>query len=289
MMKIGIQLNDYGKGYARFGLERFQAAARQGFEAVDYEMAPTDIALYSLDDAQLQEKMRADREAAARAQVVISQVHGPWRWPPQDLTDEDRRERMEKMKKSILATRYLGCRHWVVHPIMPYGTDDLTTGHAEDTWRLNVEFMSELLAYAKAQDVIICLENMPMRAFSMATPAQILAFVRAMNDDHFKICLDTGHVAVFPGLSLGDAVRELGNEIRVMHVHDNPGTHDAHMWPGKGVIDWQDFANALKETGYDGVFSLETVPSAELDDAAFEAECVELHHIAQDILKSADL
>lgn len=288
-MKTGIQLNDYGKGYARFGLERFQAAARQGFEAVDYEMAPTEIALYALDDIQLQERMRADKEAAAKAHVIISQVHGPWRWPPQDQTDEDRRERMEKMKKSILATRYLGCRHWVVHPIMPYGTDDLKSGHAEDTWRLNVEFMTELLAYAKAQDVIICLENMPMRDFSLATPAQILTFVRAMNDDHFKICLDTGHVAVFPGLSVGDAVRELGSEIRVMHVHDNMGNSDAHMVPGTGVIDWQDFARALHEIGYDGVFSLETAPSAELDDEAFEKECVKLHDIAVGILKSAEL
>lgn len=288
-MKIGIQLNDYGKGYARFGQDRFQAAARHGFAAVDYEMASTDIPLYSFSDSQLREKMIEERQAAERAQVAISQVHGPWRWPPQDSTVEERRERLEKMKKSILATRYLGCSYWVVHPIMPYGIDDLCSGHAEDTWKLNVEFMTELLAYARKQDVTICLENMPMRNFSLATPSQVLKFVQAMNDDHFQICLDTGHVAIFPDLSLSHAVRELGKAIRVIHVHDNMGDGDQHLWPTRGKIDWPGFAAALKDVGYDGVFSIETCPSETLDTPSYEAECVQLHDIAQRILDQVGL
>ncbi len=288
-MKIGIQINDYGKGYARFGQDRFQAAARHGFAAVDYEMASTDISLYSLSDSQLREKMLEDRQAAERAQVAISQVHGPWRWPPQDSTVEERRERLDKMKKSILATHYLGCPYWVVHPIMPYDTDDLCSGHAEDTWKLNVEFMTELLAYAREQDVTICLENMPMRNFSLATPSRVLEFVQAMNDDHFQICLDTGHVAIFPDLSLSQAVRELGKAIRVIHVHDNMGDGDQHLWPTRGKIDWPGFAAALKDVGYDGVFSLETCPSETLDMPSYEAECVQLHDIAQRILDQVGL
>ncbi len=58
---------------------------------------------------------------------------------------------------------------------------------------------------------MICFENMLMREISLATPADILKFVKAINDDNFKICLDIGHVAVFNDLVPGDEVRRLGN------------------------------------------------------------------------------
>lgn len=191
------------------------------------------------------------------------------------------------MKRSILITNMLGCKYWVVHPIMPCGTNDLNTGDSQKTWNLNKEFMSELLDFAKSCDVTICLENMPMRNFPLANPTQILKFVKSINDDHFKICLDTGHAAVFPGSSVGDAVRELGEEIKVLHVHDNMGDRDSHLYPTKGIIDWVDFINALKVINFNGVFSLETEPSTELDDKDYESANIELYSIAKKLVQKA--
>lgn len=284
-MKIGIPFNPYGTAHARYGEQCFVKLAQQGFSAVDYGMTSTETELYTMSLSDLEQKMLADKAAAAEAGIEISQVHGPWRYPPQDSTAELRQERMEKMKKSIWATRVLGCKYWVVHPIMPYGTADLDTGDAQKTWDLNIEFMSELLAYAKSQDVTICLENMPMRRFSIATPSQILKFVKTMNDEHFKICLDTGHVAVFANLSAGDAVRELGKEIKIFHIHDNMGNSDAHMWPTKGITNWEDFVKALKEIDFPGVFSLETKFPPMQEDEAFEADCLELIRIVKNLVK----
>ena len=56
---------------------------------------------------------------------------------------------------------------------------------------------------------------------------------------------------------MGDVVRELGKEIRVLHVHDNRNQIDLHLPPFYGRIDWYDFANALREIQYTGVFSFE--------------------------------
>jgi len=284
-MKIGIPFDPYGTAHARYGEQRFVKLAQQGFSAVDYGMTKTETELYTMSLSDLEQKMLTEKAAAAEAGIEISQVHGPWRYPPQDSTAELRQERMEKMKKSIWATRVLGCKYWVVHPIMPYGTADLDTGDAQKTWDLNVEFMSELLAYAKTQDVTICLENMPMRRFSMATPSQILKFVKTMNDEHFKICLDTGHVAIFADLSAGDAVRELGKEIRIFHIHDNMGDSDAHMWPTKGITDWENFVKALKEIDFQGVFSLETKFQPNQEDTDFEADCLELIRIVKNLVE----
>lgn len=44
-------------------------------------------------------------------------------------------------------------------------------------------------------------ENMPFKNFSLSKPCDILRFVKAIDDENFKICLDTGHVAVFEGMS----------------------------------------------------------------------------------------
>ena len=94
-------------------------------------------------------------------------------------------------------------------------------------------------------------------------------------------------MSVFPKLSLGDEVRRLGNYVKVLHIHDNLGDKDAHLFPTFGSLDWQDFANSLSETGFLGVFSLETSPSGELCNEDFERECVRLCEISRKIADAA--
>lgn len=276
---IGISFSPYGHTYGRYGAEKFANLKEQGYDAADYNLANTDTAVYGMDERQLKAAMEAERDAAGRAGVTISQIHGPWRWPPRDGTAEERAERMEKMKKAVDIAALLGCRHVVVHPIMPYGEEDLQAGKARETWEENVTFFTALAEYAATCDVTVCVENMPMRRFSLATPQRLLDFVQAVGHDHLKICLDTGHVAVFPDLRVGEEVRRLGDCVRVLHIHDNDGESDAHAYPSEGVIDWADFFAALGEIGYDGVLSLETAPSGGYDDERFAQESRRLNQL----------
>lgn len=286
-MKLGIAFNMYENAYSRYGSEKFQKLAEHGFSAADYGMVNTETSdIFSMSPTELEKKMLSEKALAKQAGIEISQVHGPWRFPPQDTTDEQRRERMDKMKTSIIATQLLGCKNWVVHPIMPFGIEDLKSGNAQKTWELNIEFMSELLDFAKKHDVTVCLENMPFTQFSIATPERILKFVNKMNDESFKICLDTGHVAVFPDLKSDECIKTLGNQIRVLHVHDNMGDNDSHLYPTNGIINWQNTVNALREINFDGSFSLETLPSDKLSDDEFNAECIKLNQTAKNILNS---
>lgn len=286
-MKTGIAANMLKTGYDRWGENRYEKLKEHGFSCIDYGMADTDAPIYSLDDNQFEEFLKKEKELADRAGIEVSQVHGPWRYPPRDLSEEDRAERLEKMKKSIKAASLLGCKFWVVHPIMPYTTADLKQNKAQETWEMNLQFMKELLKTAKEYDVVICLENMPMLNFSISTPTQIVKFVNEINDDNFKVCLDTGHVAVFEGLSPAAAVREIGDKLRVLHVHDNHGTDDDHLAPYSGIIDWEAFSKALKEVGFEGVISLETLPDGSLDDAEYEKACIKLGDIAMKLAKDA--
>ena len=49
----------------------------------------------------------------------------------------------------------------------------------------------------------------------------------------------------------------LGDRIVSMHVHDNHGTKDEHLWPGDGTIDWPGVREALAR--------LKTPPAAVLE------------------------
>ena len=281
-MRIGTVFSLFNSGYCRYGDKKYIKMKEHGFSCVDFNMSNTNTEIYNSpasDELLLREKALADA-----AGIEIHQTHGPWRSPPRDGTSEDRAERMDKMKKSICAASLLSCKNWVIHPLMPLGADDTVTGNERGTWDINLKFMNELLITAREYGVTICLENMPMTKFSMAKPSAILDFVEEIGDENFKICLDTGHVSVFDDLSLCDEVRRLGDKIKVLHIHDNKCGKDLHLMPYFGTIDWKVFARSLKDIGFNGVFSLETVAPNVLPDPLFEKSSVMLFEIANEII-----
>ena len=83
----------------------------------------------------------------------------------------------------------------------------------------------------------------------------------------------------------GEKVRLLGEEIRVFHIHDSIYGMDPHMFPYFGYINWSDFLKALKDIGFDGVFSLETAPSKKLDEESFNEIGIALGNLAKRMVK----
>lgn len=284
-MDIGICYNIFDKRFSRYGEDRYKKIREYGYKYIDFSFADTNSKFYTLPEGEAISLLKKEKALMDEAGIKVSQVHGPWRWPALDYTEEDREERMEKMQKSIRLMRVLDCDNFVIHPIMPFGVNEVNTPDAEKTWKLNLEFMRKLLGYAKEYDVYVCLENMPMLEFSISEPRDILRFVKEINDEHFKICLDTGHVGVFlKGISPAQAIREMGSEIRTLHIHDNQKGYDMHNFPRVGILDWDDIAKALKETGYKGVFSSESFLPFNVSDKAFDAMCIAHYEILNDIV-----
>jgi sugar phosphate isomerase/epimerase len=58
------------------------------------------------------------------------------------------------------------------------------------------------------------------------------------------VCLDLGHANITVGIA--EAIATLGPRIASVHVHDNHGFKDEHLWPGDGNIDWPATVEALK-------------------------------------------
>lgn len=283
-MKIGISYDIFDSRYGRWGDAKYAKMSEHGYSCMDFNMCNTGTPTYTLPEKDFEALMLREKRLAEEAGIEINQAHGPFGRPYEDATRQDKAKHMEKLERSIRATAILGCKNWAIHPIMPFGASDINTEAAQKTWDANLEFMNSVLQYAKGYGVTVCLENVPMSEFSMAKPAEILRFVKTMNDGNFKVCFDTGHVSVFDGLSVGACVRELNGEIRIFHIHDNKIGRDLHLFPYSGIIDWQDFAKALKDIDFKGVFSLETIPSAKLDDEIFSDMCIALRKIAQQII-----
>lgn len=263
MMRLGSTVAQF----ARYGEQCYEKMKQYGFDYLDFNFADTDSAYYQASEDELKAMIQAEVDRAAAAGVTIWQTHGPWRWPSRDETEEDRAERMEKMKKSIHMTALVGCKYWIVHPIMPLGIYERKDAEkTKITWDINRAFMRELIKTAHEENVIICLENMPMPEFSLGKVEDIIRFVKEMDDDHFKVCLDTGHAAVTKE-AVGEAIRALGKDLLcTLHVHDNNGWHDQHRLPYFGVIDWDDVTRALLEIGFDGVFNYELSDAPNLPD-----------------------
>lgn len=98
-MKIGV----YTGNLSRWSDEKYRMLKSLGYSCVDYNLADTEVAPYTLDGQEFAAYLLAEKALVTDAGIEISQIHGPWRWPPEDSTVENRAERMEKMKISTVS------------------------------------------------------------------------------------------------------------------------------------------------------------------------------------------
>ena len=268
-MKIGINTSTLeSDGYDRYGDQVYQKLKEQGYDAADVSLAQTGHRVYKVTQKEAEEILLRERKLADEAGILISQVHGPWRWPARDASEEDRAERLSSMKRSIHFTSLLGCKHWVVHPIMPFGWEGHTEQEEAELWRINADFFSRLAAVGEKYGVTVCLENMPFPDFPISSAIDIMKLVKMVDHPYFKVCLDTGHANVVAPKP-AEAVKIIGKDyLKILHVHGNDGTQDSHLNPGhpSDTTDWASFTAALKEIGFDGVVNLETFPKPQGQD-----------------------
>lgn len=226
---------------------------KHGFDCVDYgELCDIEKEIFHVEDARFIQRMLEEKRSANDAGIEVYQVHGPW--PVDDTTEEKRKENLIHMKRAILGTSLLGSSYIVVHPVMPFGWDVETD--AAFSRQINREFLTELTDYARPLGVTVCLENMPFTKCRLSYTDQIVAFLKELNIDNLKICLDTGHANICKE-KVGDMVRLCAESLSTLHIHDNGGYTDEHAYPYSRTIDWVDFRKALKEIGFQGCLSLE--------------------------------
>jgi len=118
-------------------------------------------------------------------------------------------------------------------------------------WGAFLSSMNELLDAVPA-GVRFAVENTPVDSGEMSIIRDIVDRYPA---DRVGVCLDLGHAHIQENAL--SAVRAAGPRLIHVHASDNRGEKDEHLVPGKGAIAWDGVTAALRETGFDGPFTVE--------------------------------
>ena len=274
-MRIGVESAAY------FGLydydEGFKKLKEHGFDCIDYaELCKRHSDLYKFSDDKYRGFLMDIGESANKHGVEITQLHGLW--ATDDKTRAQREESISYFIKEIEGAHYLGCKNIVIHPFLPYGWG--AEVDKDKIWDVNIDLFSRLLPHAEKYGVTICAENQPFTAIAMSTVKEVKKLIREFNHPNFKACLDTGHANVFHD-DIAEDVRLLGDDLATLHVHDNKGNWDQHLIPYMGNIKWEEFLAALKEIGYKGAFTLETMVSTSMPEPIKEEMQISLGKLAR--------
>jgi sugar phosphate isomerase/epimerase len=153
---------------------------------------------------------------------------------------------MDEIKRALESAEHIPFRHMVVH-----------LGERTDTWSpRSIEYamtaLEHLGAFARPLGVKILVENLISEP---TTPEHLISILDLGHLDSVGVCLDLGHAHATVGMD--EAVSVLGKRIVSLHVHDNHGMRDEHLWPGDGTLDWAKTAALLQ--------SLPTLPAAVLE------------------------
>ncbi len=142
---------------------------------------------------------------------------------------------MDEIKRALESAEHIPLRNLVVH-----------LGERDDAWSpRTIEFAADR---AGAPGRLCPPARRPPAGRKSAErghhPRTSGPYPRNGPPDNVGVCLDLGHAHITVGTA--EAIATLGNRIASVHVHDNHGEKDEHLWPGDGTIDWPATVKALK-------------------------------------------
>jgi sugar phosphate isomerase/epimerase len=234
-------------------------AARQHFDYTSREQV-VELAEWfrsnSLQPFSMHAPLYADREMGRAGALAVNVLH----------PDKARRiDSMDEIKRALEAAEHIPLRNLVVH-----------LGERDDEWSpRTMEYaltaLEHLGAFARPLGVRLLVENLLSEA---TTPEHLMNILQMGHLNNVGVCLDLGHAHITVGTA--EAIQTLGDRIATVHMHDNHGTKDEHLWPGGGTIDWPATAKALQ--------TLATPPATVLE---ISYSLPEAHAILPDQIKQA--
>ena len=152
------------------------------------------------------------------------------------------------------AAEYLGSETIAGPMYSAVGKDHLDDEKARrEEWDLAVAGIREMAEYARKKGVKLALETLNRFETDMInTVAQGLKFINDVGLDNVGLHLDTFHMHLEEKSSAA-AIRQAGGKIFHFHSCEN----DRGV-PGSGQVRWEEIAQALKETGYQGPVVIES-------------------------------
>ena len=178
------------------------------------------------------------RDAGLRVHSLHLPMHNDEYWGrsgPQsvlDITEPIKSRRIpivDELKRALEVAEKIPCRYAVQH-LGVSGQE-----YSERAVDAAFTVLEELILFAGHRGVRILLENIPNE---LSSAERLRRFAEITHLD-LDFVLDTGHANLREGVPEAFAV--LGERIRSLHVHDNDGQSDQHLFPlvaEGGTIPW---------------------------------------------------
>jgi hydroxypyruvate isomerase len=226
-------------------LDRFAAAAKAGFDAVEF-MFPYDFGKRQL----------ADLLAANELKLVLHNLPaGDWASGDRGIACNPARvqEFRDGVGRAIDYATELGCRQInCLTGILPQGVDpEAATATLID----NLRYAAAKLAEAGLNLLLEPVNTRDIPGFFVNRARPALDIIVAAGAGNLKLQYDIYHAQVMES-DLALAVETVFNSIGVLQVADNPGRHE----PGTGEINYPFLFRRIDELGYDDWIGCEYKP-----------------------------
>ena len=229
-------------------LDRFDAAAKAGFTAVEY------LFPYEYPTAVLKSRLTA----CGLQQVLFNMPPGDWAKGERGLACLPGRQGdfRDAVKKSLEYAAALDCE--LVHCMSGLVPADVPFGTAAAVYAANLAWAGE---QAKAAGVRIALEainHRDMPGFFLNTMQQAAEVIAALGADKFGLQFDIYHCQV----TEGDLTKRIEKHLPIisnMQLADVPDRHE----PGTGEINWTYLFRRIDELGFKGWIGLEYRPAGD--------------------------
>jgi hydroxypyruvate isomerase len=232
-------------------LERFDAAADAGFEAVEY------LFPYDYNVQVLKQKLR-DRRLV---QVLHNLPAGNWGAGERgiacfpDRVDEFR----AGVDRAIAYANTLECdRVNCLAGILPQSVDPLA---ARETLTRNLQYAAPRLKAAGIRLLIEPINTRDVPGFFLSGTRQAVEIIQAVGSDNLFLQYDIYHMQIMEG-NLAPTIEANLPVIAHMQLADAPGRHE----PGTGAIDFGSLLPFIDRVGYTGWIGCEYIPQAKTVD-----------------------
>jgi hydroxypyruvate isomerase len=228
-------------------LDRFEAAARAGFRAVEF------VSPYAHAADELAGRLRRHGLEVS----VFNFPPGDWDRGDRGLACDPRRteELQEGFARAIAYARALGCpRIHLMAGLRPPGVAD---AEVEATYLASVRLAADALAPEGFTLLLEAINDRDMPGYFLTTARQALAAASAAARPNVRFQLDAYHLHVMGEPPLDVLERHLA-QVGHVQIADAPGRHE----PGTGTIDLDRFLRRLDALGYAGWVGCEYRPLA---------------------------
>lgn len=232
-------------------LERFQAAARAGFKAVEY------LFPYAYEKAVLVEHLQTH----GLKQVLHNLPPGDWQGGERGIACHPDRvgEFQQSVATAIEYATALGCKQ--VNCLAGIRPATVPPDKLRETFVNNLKFAAAELRRAGIRLLIEPINTRDIPGFYLNYSRQALDIIRDVDSDNLYLQYDIYHAQVMEG-DLAHTIETNFDMIRHMQLADNPGRHE----PGTGEINYPFLFNLIDRLGYDGWIGCEYKPKTSTNE-----------------------